>query len=485
LTTFLKWYIASFVGLVVTIVVLLLLNDIGVSRILELLPRIIFLLARHPLTWVIIAVPYLLFTAVRTLVKAYRSGGLPVLVRMAGLRILLPVSFLALTFLGLRWYTADRSPPYDWDSSVGNNTDTTRNLYAQDGKHRGVTFVATTRVTKKELGPVLANNIEWLVLVPFGWQDDEHSPDVRMSTHNDHYWSETDSGIAQISSLARSRGIRIMLKPHLWLLNHGQGVWLSDIAMKSEEDWNRWFESYGRFILHYAELARRIKAEVFCIGTELHRTATERPREWRRIVSNVKHRFSGKITYAANWDGEVHDIAFWDELDYIGVQGYFPLSKRLDPPFDECRQSWEQHAQSLESLSNRYNKPVLFTEIGYKSTSDAAIRPWEWPGFLSGIVQRSSSETQAKCYESFFSVFWDKRWFAGAHIWKWYANHSEAGSSRNIDFTPQNKPAQNILARWYSRPGGVVNISGTLDSTTRLLSSPQTQQPLKTPGPIK
>ncbi|MGB2960468.1 MAG: hypothetical protein WBD30_16410, partial [Bacteroidota bacterium] len=156
------------IGLVVTIVVLLLLNDTGVSRIFELLPRIILGLARHPLTWVIITVPYLLFTVARTLATAYRSGGLTGLVRMAGLRILLPVSFIALSFLGLRWYTADRSPPYDWDTSVENNTDTTRNFYAHDGKHRGVTFVATTKVTGKELAPLLANNIEWLVLVPFG-----------------------------------------------------------------------------------------------------------------------------------------------------------------------------------------------------------------------------------------------------------------------------------------------------------------------------
>lgn len=395
----------------------------------------------------------------QALVTAYRSGGLTGLVRTAGLRILLPVSFLALTFLGLRWYTADRSPRYDWDTSVENRADTTRNLYAHDGKHRGVSFVAYTKVTEKELTPLLVNNIEWLVLVPFGWQDDEHSPDVRFSTHNDLYWSETDSGIVQISAIARSRGIRIMLKPHLWLLNHGQGVWLSDIDMDSEEEWKRWFDSYGKFILHYAQLAQRIKAEVFCIGTELHQTATERSQNWRTIASDVKHHFSGKLTYAANWDSEVHDITFWDELDYIGVQGYFPLSRQPDPSVIECRRSWEQHAQSLESLSNRYNRPILFTEIGYKSTSDGAIRPWEWPGFLSGLVQRASIETQANCYESFFSVFWDRRWFAGAHIWKWYANHSEAGGAANIDFTPQNKPAQNILARWYARPGKPVNIS--------------------------
>jgi hypothetical protein len=250
-----------------------------------------------------------------------------------------------------------------------------------------------------------------------------------------------------------------MLKPHLWLLNHGQGVWLSDIDMDSEEEWQRWFDSYGKFILHYAQLAQRIKAEVFCIGTELRQTATERSQNWRAIARNVKHLFSGKLTYAANWDSELHDITFWDELDYIGVQGYFPLSTQPDPSVIECRRSWEQHAQSLESLSDRYNRPILFTEIGYKSTSDGAIRPWEWPGFLSGMIQRVSIETQANCYESFFSVFWNRRWFAGAHIWKWYADHSEAGGVGNIGFTPQNKPAQNILARWYARPGKPVNIS--------------------------
>jgi hypothetical protein len=457
LATFLRWYASSGAALLVVIVVLLLLNDFGPARIFELLPRIALVLAQHPLTWIVLALPYLLAIVMRSLVRAYRSGGFRGLLRVAGVRILFPVSLLALTFLGLRWYTADRSPPYDWKTSVENLGGTTRNLYAHDGKHRGMNFVAYKEVTKKELAPLLANNIEWIVLVPFGWQKDEQSPDVRMSTHNDHYWSETDSGIVQISSIAHSHGMRVMLKPHLWLLNHGQGTWLSDISMESEEAWHQWFDSYRKFILHYAELAQRIDAEAFCIGTELHRAAVERPEDWREIISDVKHLFSGKITYAANWDREVYAITFWDDLDFIGVQGYFPLSKRSDPPLSEVTQSWETHAQSLESLSSHYKRPILFTEIGYRSTADGAIRPWEWPEFLSGMVQRASSETQAHCYESFFSVLWSKDWFAGAHIWKWYADHSGAGGPDNIDFTPQNKPAQNILAQWYARPGEPVN----------------------------
>ena len=35
--------------------------------------------------------------------------------------------------------------------------------------------------------------------------------------------------------------------------------------------------------------------------------------------------------------------------------------------------------------------------------------------------------------------------------WKWFPNHERAGGGHDAGFTPQNKPAQEVIAEWYLR----------------------------------
>lgn len=89
----------------------------------------------------------------------------------------------------------------------------------------------------------------------------------------------------------------------------------------------------------------------------------------------------------------------------------------------------------------------MFTEVGYKNTPDAAIEPWAWPKRNEEVSE--SAETQALCYQAMFETVWDKPWLGGMFIWKWYPRIRHA---RNLsDFTPQQKPAEKILAEWYGK----------------------------------
>jgi hypothetical protein len=156
--------------------------------------------------------------------------------------------------------------------------------------------------------------------------------------------------------------------------------------------------------------------------------------------------YSGKLTYAANFNEEYEQVKFWDALDFIGIQAYFPLSKTNNPTVEELANNWSTHSQSVEKVYKKFNKPVIFTEIGYKSTEDAAIEPWKWPQENKGATP--SNETQAKCYEAFFKSVWKKEWLAGAYFWKWYPH---GGRSLNeIDFTPQGKLAEEIISKNFS-----------------------------------
>jgi len=310
-------------------------------------------------------------------------------------------------------------------------------------RHRGVSWVAGPPITVDDLRPLVADGVTWIVQTPFGWQNGVTSPEVRMATGGRVLWGESDAGLTATAAYARSLGIRTLLKPHLWI-HRFEGGWRGDIAMGSEADWGAWFASYREFILHYARLAAEDSIEALCIGTELHRTVVERPDDWRRLIADIRAVYPGKLTYAANWYLEFEEVPFWDLLDYIGVQGYFPLCDHDHPTEEELVAAWAEPKARLEELSKRMGKPVLFTEVGYRSMPDAAVHPWEWPERRGDFPV--DEETQAVCYRAFYAAFWKEPWVAGVYWWKWFPEPGQW--ERPWGFSPQGKAAEAVLRSW-------------------------------------
>lgn len=329
-------------------------------------------------------------------------------------------------------------------------------------RQRGVAWVAGREVvTAADFEPLRAAHVDWIGQTPFGWQSGLGSTEIRISTGARGWWGESDAGLAATAHLARAAGIRTLLKPHLWL-GGAPGQWSGDIAMASDADWTRWFASYRAFILHYARLAEREGFEALAVGTELRTAALTREADWRRLIAEVRAVYRGQLTYAANWFEEYQGVRFWDALDFVGIQGYFPVAGRAGAGVAELERGWTRHLPALESFARRLGKPIVFTEIGYKSTRDTAIEPWVWPQRAArapGAAGRrfhdpghADPQAQADAYEAFFRVFWDRPWFAGVYFWKWYPK-TRASDPADIDFTPQGKPAALVLARWYAGRG--------------------------------
>ncbi|MEL6836972.1 MAG: hypothetical protein AAFP77_28475, partial [Bacteroidota bacterium] len=203
-----------------------------------------------------------------------------------------------------------------------------------------------------------------------------------------------------------------------------------------------------------AKVAERAGAELYCIGTEFTRLTTEKPEFWEALIQEVRGVYSGQITYAANWYGEFDKITFWDQLDYVGVQAYFPLAKTPSPSVEEISQGWEKHIRTMEAVQQRYDKKILFTELGYRSISRAAIKPWEWVENATDQDSLYSVETQARCYQAFFNTIWEKDWFAGVHIWQLRSDFAARKEEYDLDFTPQGKPASAIIVKGFADKNG-------------------------------
>lgn len=290
-----------------------------------------------------------------------------------------------------------------------------------------------------------------LTLVPFGWQEATDDPRVRVDTA-DGWYSESHRGIRALARQADTMGIDVIVKPHIWIGGYDEeDMNRSDIGFESEAEWARWEDSYRRFLMTYARLARDIDADVLVLGTELSSVSTSRPAYWHALADSVRTVYDGKLTYAANWHEEYDDLQFWDALDYVGVQAYFPLADQSDPSLEMLQARWREHRATLQQVHRRTGKPVLFTEIGYRSAASAAEAPWRWPEREDARV-RADSALQARCYRAFLSTMEQTPWFVGAIFWKW---HPASDDARPTAFTPQDKPAEKTLRRWFTRAASV------------------------------
>lgn len=323
---------------------------------------------------------------------------------------------------------------------------------------KGVCWVGTDSITTKNFDPLLNTSGNWISQTPFAWMDGYDNPIINLSTHR-AWWGETDRGIKHTTELAHKAGIQVMLKPHIWIMN-SDGKWRHDIAMNSEAEWATWFENYEKFILHYARLSTELGIESLCIGTELYQTTKQYPDRWRKIIQAIKEIYCGELTYAANWYEEYETISFWDELDYIGIQSYFPLTKKKNPDVRTLVKGWKKHKKDIQKVANKFNKKVIFTELGFKNSADAAIEPWTWPQRMDKNKVERSDQTQINCYEAMFTSLWDEPWIDGFFIWKWFHTtykhddmdtYWEGRRDRQIYFSPQRTGAIDVLREWYSK----------------------------------
>jgi hypothetical protein len=314
--------------------------------------------------------------------------------------------------------------------------------HAQE-KINGVSFVASREtVAQEHVAEVVQLNANHAAVMPFGFIRDPASPKIIFDT--DRQWfGETKEGAIQYIELLHKNGIKTMVKPQIWIW---KGVFTGTLKMNSEADWKTLEKSYEKFILTYAQMARETGSELFCIGTELEQFVLLRPDYWKRLIAKLRKVYPGKLTYAANWD-EYPRVPFWQELDYIGIDAYFPLSEEKTPTVAQLQAGWQEPKKKIESLSETCNKPVLFTEYGYRSMDQNAWKPW----LVDRHEEPVNLQAQANATQAILEEFWSEDWFAGGYVWKWFINHKQSGGEKDNRFTPQNKPAEGVLREFYKK----------------------------------
>lgn len=314
---------------------------------------------------------------------------------------------------------------------------------SQTKKINGLSFVASRdTINTTHIAPVIKTQSNYVALMPFGFIRELASPKI---THNSNrqWFGETKNGLLQYAEQFQKHTIKVMVKPQIWVW---RGEFTGDIEMDSEEKWTILEESYSDFILTYARAAQEIRADMFCIGTELERFVIHRPKYWQKLILEIRKIFTGKLTYAANWD-EFKRVPFWGEIDLIGIDAYFPLSDKKSPTIQEFEMGWKPHKEEIMRIQKKFDRPILFTEFGYRSMDFNGKQPWD----SNRVEGNINLQAQSDALKAIHNQFWNEDWFAGGFIWKWFHRHDAVGGENNNRFTPQNKPAEVLIQQLYKQ----------------------------------
>ena len=314
---------------------------------------------------------------------------------------------------------------------------------SQHKKINGISFVASRDSIKtKHITPVLKAQSNYVALMPFGFIRQLSSPKIIHNTKR-QWFGETENGLLQYAKIFQNEKVSIMVKPQIWVW---KGEYTGFIEMETEEQWKILEDSYSSFILTYAKAAQKINADILCIGTELEKFVIKRPKYWQGLILKIREIYKGKLTYAANWD-EFKRVTFWEDLDFIGIDAYFPLSDQKTPTIQELEKGWLPHKKEILRIQNQYKKKVLFTEFGYRSVDFTGKEPWNYDRKLGDV----NLQAQVNGLQAIYNQFWKEDWFVGGFLWKWFYMHDKVGGEKNNMFTPQNKPAEKVIRKLYQQ----------------------------------
>lgn len=252
------------------------------------------------------------------------------------------------------------------------------------------------------------------------------------------------AGIQYVHSLGLKAELSIYLENY-------NGDWRATI---NPGDRNAWFQKYGDVLVRYGQLGQAQGVELYQLGAELVTMASasqnsDNTQRWVGMIDRVRGVYKGALTYSANrgqqgWASELPNIQFWDKLDYIGVSAYYDFN--TDNSVASMKAQWQNiNNYDIAPVTARWNKPVIFAEVGFRSVTNGHLHPWD-----SGMSGLYDAQEQVNGYEALFQ-YWDNYpSVQGMTLWWWSPNPNYGGSG-NTDYTPQNKPAQNTLKNWWTK----------------------------------
>jgi hypothetical protein len=206
----------------------------------------------------------------------------------------------------------------------------------------------------------------------------------------------------------------------------GQSGWVSEV--------------WGPRVLRLAKAAAAADVDLLCLGERLD-GVQEREAAWRGLIGQIHKVYKRSLTYAADSQSYCY-VQWWDQLDYIGVVGNFPLSNKPDPRLNSTMCAFNAQLESLKTLNWHLYKPVLVLDVGYSANPWVAYDP-----NLKDDALPPRLDIQTTCYQTALECTKGKGWLAGVFLKTWAVGAAPAEDELH------GAGLQKLLkAQWHASP---------------------------------
>jgi hypothetical protein len=236
---------------------------------------------------------------------------------------------------------------------------------------------------------------------------------------------------------ANQRSLKVFLMPVLDVEDRTAGA---SRASLTPPDWDRWWWSYRRFVIHYARIAESHKAAMFSVGSELASTESHSER-WQDLITLVRKVYQGPLTYSARL-ADFEAVSFWDALDVVAITGDHSVAPNSSASDAELDQSVASFKKRLHTWAIARNKSYLLTQVGYPAHSHSAAAMQHTQG-----AAPPDPLFQLRCYRALYRAFAADPRLLGVYAANWFND----GGPEAASYSPRNQPAASVLRHWFKR----------------------------------
>lgn len=255
----------------------------------------------------------------------------------------------------------------------------------------------------------------------------------------------TDAELQLLAQAAHASGLDIHLMPVLndTATNSWRGTYVPSNTAA-------FFASYRPRILHYADLARSIGATLFYVGSE-NRYLERATSHWQALIVAVRKHYSGALSYLAI-PATFLQITWWNSLDLAAVSPYFSMGVDPLPSYERDVAAWNTvHSATVARFVKAVRVPVIYGEAGFNSQKGS----FSEPAAAASPVGTPAPAAQADAYRALLDVLARNRGVYGVSWWRWNAGSTVA----DMGWSPVNKPAECVLAAYWSQDAKVRNLA--------------------------
>lgn len=224
---------------------------------------------------------------------------------------------------------------------------------------------------------------------------------------------------------------------------------------------NEWYDAFYASVrsiyLFHAKIAEQEGVEMLILANFPWQdvsdpsTAAYLNQKWKEMISDIRDVYSGPITVDTFVNQPGYD--WYGDLDYIGDIWWEKLADTSSESYTSMK------SRALEILETKYlpvyqrfNKPIIFTEIAYCSADGSAAQKYSvYSDEISDFLPENPSvpsdwQEQADAYEAVLQAIAEKSWVQGAYSFGYsYMNHDCKG------FSIRAKTAEKVLSQIYAQ----------------------------------